>query len=544
MFRDTHIDRSHRPVLPVLVLFPLLGGGVLCSCANTTTRPTQPAVSQAQTVPEPAPPTTPATPPLASNPVAQNVAQDSETTIPATLVEPKADEQVQTQLTAALTQQRALLDELKALYRRLHIELDTKGRSSLIVELFKDPRAELKLLGFELADRDLSASKALGDEVDQAVRGLLHSPNPQIRAKSARLITRLAPPDGMIIITQALQVEKSPLGADPMLMGIARWPNADAVESVRAWVKRDDAPLTALYSAAWALEQESLWDPERDYPLILDRLRTTQPVLLREDGMKLLAKLGSAEDLRELVNLMLSNDASVVRWAAAALVETPRAVEVLAQSAAENEVLYQAAAESLIKNRATPEGLRRLAELPQSDPQLRRDSLERMGQAIDREQLGEAVRLSRVEPEIAITILSRLLTNDQAQTPRTTKGVLQLGELQLDAGRPNRVIEAIIAIEGAPLEPADQLRRDSLRVQSLLLLNRFDEASATSLDYGLWSRAMQRSGDPAQEKKIASELLARALNKLSPEQIAQLRTVSQAPKEKPQTPQTDSEVDG
>lgn len=423
------------------------------------------------------------------------------------------------QLARSRESQQALTDELKALYRRLHIELDAAGRSALIVELFNDPRSEFKLLGFELADRDLSASKTLGDDVGQAVRGLLSDPNDLIRAKSARLITRLVPPDGMIVLTHALIAENSPVAADPMLMGIARWPNPDAVPTVRAWAMRDDAPVSALFSAAWAFERESLWTPETDYPVLLKKLRNSTSVQMREDGMKLLAKLGSSEDLRQLVDLMLSNDQSVVRWAASSLVETPRAVEVLIQSAAENEVLYQAAAEALIKHRATPEGMRRLAELPQTDSAVRRSSLERMGQQIDREQLGEAVRLSRLDQDIAISILSRLLTSEATQSTRIAKGVLQLGELQLDAGRPNRVIEAVIALEGATLDPADQLRLQSMQTQSLILLSRFDDAAAAQLDFDVWNNALKRAVDETQRTRIANELLQRFVDELSPDQI-------------------------
>tara|TARA_R100000687_G_scaffold64493_1_gene52900 strand:- start:252 stop:857 length:606 start_codon:yes stop_codon:yes gene_type:complete len=188
----------------------------------------------------------------------------------------------------------------------------------------------------------------------------------------------------------------------------------------------------------------------------------------------------------------------------------------------ENEILYQAAGESLIKHRATPEGMRRLAELPQSDPALRRQMIERMGQAIDRERLGEAVRLAQLDPTLSISILSRLIANEDAITPRSAKGVLQLAELQLDAGRPNRVNEALLALEGATLEPTDQARRDTLRVQSLILLNRFDEAIAISREWSQWNNAIERAIDDAQRDRIAQYLLNRDDLELSPEQTNRL----------------------
>lgn len=140
------------------------------------------------------------------------------------------------------SQNRALLQEMKALYRRLHIELSPERRSELIVELLRDPRTSHQLLGFELADRDLSASVSLSDAVGQAVRELLQSESPQIRAQSARLITRISPPDAMVALTNTLRLEETPIAAEPMLLGIARWPNPEAKESVLHWIGRQDAP--------------------------------------------------------------------------------------------------------------------------------------------------------------------------------------------------------------------------------------------------------------------------------------------------------------
>jgi len=512
--------RSWLLRLAMVLGLPVWGLSVVSSCATT---------------PQPAPttdsiPQTPVEQPESADAerIEESVDSNTDEPLPDPPVSGGGEEsekrisKLQVSLSAAQEAQRKQIEELKGLYRRLHIELDTAGRSSLIVELFNDPRPGMRLLGFELADRDISASKELGVAVGESVRKLLKDESPAIRAKAARLITRLVPPDGMIILTESLQSEEDPVAVEPMLLGIARWPNIDARESILSWFARDDAPLVALCSAAWGLEREGLLDSETDYPVLLIRLRSAEPQFLREDGMKLLAKLGSADDLRKLITLMLSEDPSVVRWAATALVETPRSVEVLAQSAMENEILYQAAGESLIKHRATPEGMRRLAELPQSDPALRRQMIERMGQAIDRERLGEAVRLAQLDPTLSISILSRLIANEDAITPRSAKGVLQLAELQLDAGRPNRVNEALLALEGATLEPTDQARRDTLRVQSLILLNRFDEAIAISREWSQWNNAIERAIDDAQRDRIAQYLLNRDDLELSPEQTNRL----------------------
>ncbi len=332
----------------------------------------------------------------------------------------------------------------------------------------------------------------------------------------------------MIVLTGALVRESDPIAAEPMLLGIARWPNTDATQSVLEWTRRGDAPLYACFSAAWSIEREGMWSSEIDHPVLLDALRKASPRQLREDGMKLLALIGSTDDQRRLVDLMLSEDAGVVRWAASALVETPRAVEVLEQAAMQNEVFYLPAGESLIQHRATPDGLRRLSELPQSDAGVRRDMILRLGAKIDREQLGEAVRLARLEPQITIEVLSTLVRNEVPHTTRSAKSVLTLAELQIKAGRPNRAIEALLSLEGAPIDPGDQGTLDQLRSQALLLLSRFDEAASISLDFGIWSRAIELANDAQLKAKIAGELLSRAKDALNEEQVHALELFTKA----------------
>ncbi len=503
---------------PAVIGLPLLGLGIVSSCASST-QPTLPPHYSSATEAELVVPENQEAPQILA-PITES---DSPQPEMAGESEPDSDEiptatEEALELETLRSKVTALSDEVRALYRRLHIELPADRRSDLIVELLQDERLSHQILGFELADREISASAVLSDAVGQAGRALIESSSSEIRARSARLITRLAPPDAMLVLTEALKSENHATAAEPMLLGIARWPNSDAAASVLQWTQRHDGPLFASFSAALSLEREGIWDSEQDHPALLSSLRLAQPRQLREDGMKLLALLGTADDQRRLVDFMLSEDPGVVRWAAAALVETPRAVEILEQAALQNEVFYQPAAESLIQHRATPDGLRRLSELPQSDTAVRRDMILRMGNQIDRDQLGEAVRLARLEPELTIEVLSTLIRNETPHTARTAKSVLTLADLQLKAGRPNRVIEALLSLENAPVDPADQSKLDLIRLQALLLLSRFDEAAALSLDVNQWLSAIQLASDAQLRSRIASELLSRNGEQLDDEQ--------------------------
>jgi len=433
---------------------------------------------------------------------------------------------IEIKLSELQVQTHTQLDEILALYRRLHIELDDAGRSKLIVDLFNDPRLEVELLGFELVDRDLSSSTVLGPGVGERAKGMLNDPNPLIRSKAARLITRLVPPDAMIVLANSLKKESDPIAAEPMLLGVARWPSPEAVEPVLRWFLRTDSPFESACSAAWSIEQAGYWDDHTQHPLILDRLRQRGPKNLSEAGMKLLARLGDASDLQMLVSLLLSPNKDQQQWSAHALVETPRAVEVLVQAAEGNAQLFGAAGDSLILHRATPEGLRRLVSLPYPDEQTRMDEIMRMGEALDNDRLGEAVRLAGLKPKQSALLLNRLLKGDVEITPRVARGIIQLGEIELDELRPNRALEATLSIEKTALDPTERSKVNLLKSTSLILLGKFDDAYAVSVDPQLWYAAFQRATDIELRKRIAHFMVKNFESTLTGEQIAEIKGVA------------------
>ncbi len=485
--------------------------------------PPPPLISGVLAEPESVEPTIDRTPTEDTQPLLSEVATETHSTEAEPIAnEPDQSSDIIKELRAAVSAQQ---DEIWSLYRRLHIELPPERRSELIVELLHDERVPHQRLGFELADRDLSASVALDGGVGEAGKALISSTSPLIRALSARLITRMGLPDAMIVLTDALRIEQSPIAAEPMLLGIARWPNAEATQSVLSWMSREDAPLVAGFRAAWSLETAKLWNPDEDYPELLIALHNALPRELREDGMRLLARLGSSADLRKLVDLMLDEDPAIVRWAASALVETPRAVEVLEQSAQNNEVFFQAAAESLVQHRSTPDGLRRLNALPQSDKLIKHEYLLRMGQSIPRDQLGEAVKLAELDPQTKVEILSRLIGTEEAHNARSAKGVLQLAQLHLDSGRPNRALEALLSIRDTKLDLPDVPKHDQIRTQSLLLLGRVEEAARISVSFSVWMGVIDQIQDPMLRSRLAKALLSESADILSDEQTRSLEVL-------------------
>lgn len=436
----------------------------------------------------------------------------------------QAAEEFQASIQLIQNQNQTQVEEILGLYRRLHIELDDSGRSDLIVDLFNDSRVEIRELGFELTDRDLSSNTVLLAEVSEAAIGMLDDASPEIRSKAARLITRLVPPDAMIVLTESLAHETDALAAEPMLMGIARWPSPEAVDPVLMWFLRTDAPFASACSAAWSIEQAGYWETQQHHPQLLNRLRSANPQSLHEEGMKLIARFGDASDLRVLLSLLLEEDQNQQQWAANALVETPRAVEMLVQAAEENDRLFKAACDSLIRHRATPEGLRRLVSLPYPEEGVRIDAIVRMGAALESDRLAEAVRLADLDSTQTVLLLNRLLNGNIEITARVAKGIIQLAQIELDALRPNRAFEATIALDDASLDPAERSKIDTIKAISLILLGKMDEALAVNTDAELWFATIQRTTDIELRKRIAGFMIESFGESLSANRIEEIRT--------------------
>lgn len=414
-----------------------------------------------------------------------------------------AQDQTVARLEELTIQNRAQLEEILALYRRIHIELDAPGRSALIVSLFHDPRIELELLGFELVDRDLSSSTVLSPEVGEQAKSLLDNPNPLIRSKAARLITRLVPLDAMIVLTASLLDETDPAAAEPMMNGIARWPSREATTPVLNWFLRSDSPFGAACNAAWSLEQAGLWDATTQHPQMLERLRKANPKELTESGMKLLSRLGDASDLRVLVSLMLMENTNQQQWAAIALVETPRAVEVLVQVAEENPLLYKSACDSLTRHRATPEGLRRLVALPYPDEPTRTESVVRMGAAVPNDRLADAVRLASLSPDLSVVLLNRLLNGNVEITLQVAKGIIHLAEIEHEQLRPNRALEAAITLDQVSLDPVDREKINGIKASSMIMIGKLPDALTISTDSLVWFASLVRVSDLELSKRVA-----------------------------------------
>lgn len=379
--------------------------------------------------------------------------------------------------------QRLLTDELVALNRRLHVELDPAGRTTLLAELIRDERAPLRDLGFDLAGRDLSARTQLGPELALAATARLAHPDPGTRAKAATLVSRLVPPDAMLTLTKALQAETSPVAAEPLLLGVARWPSQEALAPTMVWLDRQDAPFAAVCTALWAFYQGGHLEDPGTRERVINAVRARELPKAGEAGMKLLVRLGDLNDLERVSTLLATGDDPSRSAAANALAETPDGTARLLESAAQDPRLFPAAARAIGTHRRSADGLLAVASLPALDAAVKEVAVLEAARHLPDDILGPAVRAANLPPETVDRALDRLLDPDTERSLGVLDGLILLAEARLALSRTNAAFEILAEIDEAPLSP--EMLGVARRARALCLLRLRDLAGATSIGLSL-----------------------------------------------------------
>ena len=443
------------------------------------------------------------------------------------------------------SERAALHNEAVALHRRLHAELDPAGRTTLIAELIRDDRPWLRDLGFDLAGRDVSARTGLGEEVARAAAERLRHPEPRVRAMAANLVSRLVPPDAMILLTEALAAETDPLAAEPMLLGAARWPNPDALEPAVTWLERDDAPIDAATTALWAFTTAGLLDTPDDRARVLDRLRGLPFDRTGEPGMRMLVRLGATEDLDRVAELLTVPDGPLRSSAAEALGESPEGAGRLLAFAGDDPRLFAPASRAITRHDPTPEGLRAIAGLPSLQPDDRTRALLAHAQRLGPERLAEAVSIAGLDDTLAESVLSRLAeTESPTNSSGVIDGLLALAEIRTRLSRTEAAAEAIGALDGAPMSEQQQQRFRRVRIWRRLSIGDTRGApaveSATPQD---WLDAIGRMPpDWADRSAAAEHALAHFGDQIDPESRTRIEALIAPPPQSeqdaaPQTPE-------
>ncbi len=440
--------------------------------------------------------------------------------------------------TSQSTQQTEIeVDEIVQLYRRLHVEMDQANRSQLIVELLSDDREPVKLLGFELASRDLSAGATLSADAANAAISLLHDPHPSIRTGAARLINRLALPDAMTLLTEALNDEQDADVAIALLRGIERWPNQDARNSVLRWYNPESPARAAAANAAWQIADLGLWDTDEHQHSIRATYRSIADSELTQSDMRLIAVTGDSSDIDRLISILRDQDNPSQSDAANALVYTPLGADPLIDLATNDPKFALQASKSIDRHRLNPNGIRQIASLTWPSEQARTDALVQACEKLDHTELTNAVRLARTDQTIndalSIRLLSRLIAGAQTVSPRSAPGVALLAQLELQNLRPDRALEAISLLPETGLDPDTALRSKTTAASSHILLGEFDQADLLTQSPIIWFDTLTLSNDQNTQAKIAAAIQERAFD-LTPDQQQSINALLIADEPAPQ----------
>jgi len=440
---------------------------------------------------------------------------------------------------------RSLQDATLNLYRRLHVELDATGRSALLAELIGDDRPWLRSLGFDLAGRDLSARTALGEDVASAAAARLRDPDPRTRALAANLIGRLVPPDAMLLFTAALRDEQHPQPAEPMLLGIARWPNADATDSTLRWLERDDTPLDAACTAIWALASRGYLDADANRERTLDRLRSLPLKGIGAPGMRTLVHLGNGTDLSRIGAILGDPEREEREAAADALGESKDGLASLL-TARDDPRLFPVIARAITRHDPTPAGFALIAGLPCLEPAVAERALIAHAARLAPGDLASAVRAAALDDKITERALSALMAADTTSSPGAAEGLLLLAQTRLRLGDVSGAGEALVVLADAPL--SDALEPERRRAALQVALTEADIEAAFSVEGATpdeWIEALGRlDADDPMLGVISDRLLLTRSEDFSEEQRAVLETWAVANQEAADPDAPDAEPQG
>ena len=222
--------------------------------------------------------------------------------------------------------------QLADAYRRLYLVTDAAGRPAILSELLKvEQLGVLQTLGFELCERELAANVGLDSTVADAAIGLLEHRDAQVRARAARLVSRLAPPSAAEVVSRVLAAETSPVAAEPLLQAAARWPSPQLVEPVLRWLA-DERTREAACQAGVALFDAGLLvgDEARERVRAMLMPLPQSPTAAR---LILLGQAGNEADRDAIAGLLHAEDAAVRAASADALARSDAGAANLIEAA-------------------------------------------------------------------------------------------------------------------------------------------------------------------------------------------------------------------
>ncbi len=427
---------------------------------------------------------------------------------------------------------RRMQSERDALERRV-VDLSTSlytvssldTRSQRLLEMLNEPMAALRLAGINLAEKELLNARQLSPEVGSLAVKLLEDSDARIRERAAALLVRLNVVEAPPAAYRALRIETDASVAASLLLVASKAPTLEGVLMAVDWIRASENARAAgseMIHAAW--REGVLTDPIGRLPA-LDALRSIPVEDLSASAIRVRIEAGDGADRAALRPLLESSNQDQKITVASALGRWPDSFDWVIQAAATDSSLRPAAIRSIMAHRPGLEGWRLAESLP---PDEGRDLewRQQFAEAMPPQELATVVRGIN-DPQMIISMLSHLSDSREGITQRVRGELLTtLARAYLAIGDASSAHETISQVVVGATSP----ETIGLRLRSLLLLGRLEEASQLSAAPNVWIAALSENiaNESSHAVAIRDLIVDRFGETLTPSQRDELATANEA----------------
>ncbi len=441
---------------------------------------------------------------------------------------------IATNLAMRLASQRAVqtttITRLIDVTRRLHLATPADQRPALLVDLLRDRLPELRDLGFELVQRELSNNGSIDDRVGTAAVELLSDPTPRVRGQAAVLVRQIAPPGAADAVAAALERETDPQAASDLLLAATRWPTPACVSGVLAWTKRQGNTRPAAIEACLQMKRSGSLS-QADTNSVLALLRATPSYELTGAGTTLLVEAGEEPDRGRVVPLLTSSSPAIRLAAAESLMWFPDYTDTIIDAAVGRPELFPAASKAVMVHAPTAALIVRILSLQAVTPEVARANLAMLARNTPADVLLDALSHCRDQAQRSVLLSSltsqaRLMSAPQSESSlaAVSEAVLIAVDEDLTAGD---AAAALSLIDAANFFQGDGLiaRAAKLRAAALIASGKLEDPALAAAPLEAWMRGYSLAKSSSLGPKVAGEILSRFGDAIAPDQRSELQNV-------------------
>jgi hypothetical protein len=434
--------------------------------------------------------------------------------------------------------------------RQVHLVTPAPERSRLLATLLIDPLEEVRILGIDLALRELASGGTFGTEVAGAAVRLLSDPSEAIRTAAAVLLLQLSPPGAAEVAAAALTREKSPKAAAALLRLAAKIADPGAwrgtVDQALAWLENPAGTPTgatptteqiraardAATDLAWQLTRRGIMNDEADRLRVRRVLRAVPLAELSPGGCQLTGLLGDSGDVARVATLLNSADAAQRFAAAETVVVWPEHLDAILAAADDDARLVEVAVRGVQLHRQTAAGFLGIDRATTNRPELRRAALTAVADVLPANEVLGTIDALVADPTMKEAVLSTFAKRDRIMSERAspdraaaiTDGLERLARVRLRLDKPAEAVAALDALnELGPLAPPpDDLVVARLRAAAFIRLGRLDDAEEAASDAEGWIEGLNAIIDKPFAARVLEYIDTAFIGTMTEDQFASL----------------------